>query len=300
MLRVGFIGLGKMGLPMCRNLLHAGFPLVVHNRSQGAVQELVALNATRAESPAEVAAKTDIVLTALPDVPAVQQVYLGEHGIMSAAHPGLLLADHSTVSPQMSRTLYQAAKKVGADFLDAPVSGGVAGATAATLTIMAGGDADPYDRARPVFEALGKNIHHVGPSGSGTVIKLANQLLVGIHSAATAEALALVAAAGADPDVALMVISTSFGASMIFNRNGPMVLDRNFGGGTPVSLLLKDLKLILETADGNNVRLLMGSMAKQAFTEAALLGYGLKDISAMVLPIERLSGVEVAKKTSKG
>lgn len=282
-----------MGMPMSRNLLRAGFPLVVHNRSRGVVDELAALGATAAFSPAEVAAKVDILLTALPDVPAVQLVYLGQNGILSEPRAGLLLADHSTVSPQLSRALYEAAKRTGADFLDAPVSGGVAGAIAATLTIMAGGDEAPFLRAKPVFEALGKNIHHAGPSGSGTIIKLANQLLVGIHSAAAGEALALVAAAGGDPEVALKVLSTSFGASAILSRNGAMILARNFGGGTPVNLLLKDLRLILETADVNGVRLLMGSMAKQAFTEAALQGHGSKDISAMVLPAEALAKVEV-------
>lgn len=299
MLRVGFIGLGKMGLPMCRNLLKAGLPLVVHNRSPRAVQELVAAGATPASSPAEVASSVDIVLTCLPDVPAVQLVYQGPNGVLSKARPGLLMVDHSTVSPDLSRGLYQAAKKQWAAFLDAPVSGGTAGAAAGTLTIMVGGDEAPFLQARPVLEGMGKNIHHVGPSGSGTIIKLANQLLVGIHSAATAEALALITAAGGDAEVAAKVIATSFGASNIFNRNAAMVLDRNFGGGTPVNLLLKDLKLIAETAEGSSVRLLMGGMARQVFSEAAIQGLGQQDISAMVQPLEKLANITVTRRDAK-
>ena len=294
MTRVGLIGLGKMGLPMGRNLLKSGFPLVVHNRSRGAVDDLAGSGAESAASPAEVASRSDVVLTCLPDVPAVQQVYLGDDGLLEEGREGKLFVDHSTVSPDLSRKLSETANSKGASFLDAPVSGGTAGAANATLTIMIGGHQEAFDRARPIFEALGKSIHHVGGNGSGAAIKLANQLLVGVHTVAAMEALVLVAKAGADPRTALEVISSSFGSSAMLARHGPMVLERKFDGGTPVDLILKDLRLIEQTADGLSMRLLAASLAKELFSQAQDFGIGGQDMSAMVQPLEQSSGVTVS------
>lgn len=295
-LRVGFIGLGKMGRPMSRSLLKAGFRLTVHSRSPGPVDELVKAGAVRADAPDEVAAQSDFVLTCLPDVPAVEQVYLGQRGIIGATHPGHVLIDHSTVGPTTSLKLYEAAKATGAGFLDAPVSGGPAGAEAATLTVMAGGDAGTFQKALPLLKTLGKNIHHVGGPSSGTIVKLANQLLVAIHTAAAVEALVLAARAGADPKVMLDVVGASYGASAMLSRHGPMILDRRFDPGTPVDLILKDLRLINELADSRGVRLMMGSLAKQLFAGASALGLGTRDMAALVQPLERLAGIEVRKK----
>ncbi len=296
MMRIGFIGLGKMGLPMSHHLLQAGFSLTVHNRSRGAVDELVSAGAKAADNPVQVADQADIVLTCLPDVPAVEQVYLDQSGLLSAARPGQLFADHSTVSPKLSRKLYEMAKNNGYGFLDAPVSGGPAGAAAASLTVMVGGDEDAFQKTLPVFEAMGKNIRHVGPSGSGTIIKLANQLLVGIHTAAASEALVLATKAGTDLQTTLDVLSTSFGASAMLNRNGPMIMEGRFEGGTPVDLILKDLRLIAEVAEENSVRLLAGSLAQQIFAEASEQGLGAQDMSALVQPLEKLAGVQVGKR----
>lgn len=293
MLRVGFIGLGKMGRPMCCNLLKAGFSLTVHNRSRGPVDELAAQGATPATSPAEVAQRSDVVLTCLPDVPAVEDVYLGRNGILEHVRSGQVLVDHSTVGLSTSHRLHDAARAKGAGFLDAPVSGGPAGAQSATLTIMVGGDREAFERALPVFQAMGKHIHYVGGPGSGTIIKLANQLLVAIHTAATAEALVLCAKAGVNPKTALDVLGTSYGASAMLNRHGPMILERRFDPGTPVDLILKDLRLILELGDAASVRLLMGSLAQQVFAEASALGLGPRDMAALVHPLERLANTEV-------
>ncbi len=293
MLRAGFIGLGKMGRPMAQHLLKAGFPVTVHNRSRGPVDALAGEGAAPAGSPAEVARRSDIVLTCLPDVPAVEQVYLGPDGLMDGVRAGQALVDHSTVGPRTSRALYEAARAKGAGFLDAPVSGGPAGAQAATLTIMAGGDRETFERALPVFRAMGRNIHHVGGPGCGSIIKLANQLLVAIHTAAAAEAMTLATKAGADPKVALEVLGTSYGASAMLNRHGPMFLERRFDPGTPVDLIQKDLRLILELSDETSVRTLMGAVAKQLFAEASALGLGARDMAALVQPLERLAGVEV-------
>jgi 3-hydroxyisobutyrate dehydrogenase/2-hydroxy-3-oxopropionate reductase len=278
---------------MSEVLLKAGFSLLVHSRSQAPVEALVAQGATAAASPRQVAEESDIVLTCLPDLPAVRQVYLGPEGVLQALRPDHLLADHSTVDPDTSRELYAAADAAGAAFLDAPMSGGPARAVDGSLTFMVGGDAEPFEKARPIFDALGANIYHVGPAGAGTVIKLANQLLVGIHTAASVEALILVAKAGADPRVAVEVIGSSFGASAMLNRNGPLVLARRFDAVTPVDLILKDLRLITKLAEDQSIRLLLGNMAKQLFGEASILGLGGNDMAALVQPLERLAGVEV-------
>ncbi|MEE9286311.1 MAG: NAD(P)-dependent oxidoreductase [Dehalococcoidia bacterium] len=294
MLRVGFIGLGKMGLPMARHLLKAGFPLAVHNRSRANVERLASEGAAATGSPAEVARQSDVVLTCLPDTQAVEEVFLGPGGIMEATREGQVLVDHSTVGPTTSVKLYETAKAHGAGFLDAPVSGGPGGVTSATLTIMVGGDAATFRQALPVFEALGKNIHHVGGPGSGAIIKLANQLLVAIHTVAATEALVLTAKAGADPKTMLEVVGASYGASAMLNRHGPLILERRFEPGTPVDLILKDLRLIGELADASGVRSLMGSLAKQVFAEASALGLGAADMAAVVQPLERLAKAEVA------
>lgn len=296
MQRVGFIGLGKMGRPMSHNLLKAGFTLTVHNRSRGPVDELIKAGAQAATSAKDVSAHADVVLTCLPNVPAVEQVYFGKDGLIEGARPGQLLIDHSTVGPKTSLALHAAAKEKGAAFLDAPVSGGPLGATNASLTIMVGGEKAAFEKALPVFQAIGKTIRLCGPPASGTIIKLANQLLVAIHTAAAAEALAFVTKAGADPKVALEVLGSAFAASAMLNRNGPMTLERTFDPGTPVDLILKDLRLIAEVADESGTRILMAGQARQAFTEASLMGLGPKDMAALVQPLEKLAGIEVRAK----
>lgn len=290
-MHVGFIGLGKMGRPMAGNVLKRGFALTVHNRSRAAVEALVAAGAQAATTPAEVAAASDIVLTCLPTPASVEEVYLGAAGLIRHARAGHLLVDHSTVGPDLSRRLAAAAAARGAAFLDAPVSGGVAGAEAATLTIMVGGDAAAVERALPVLQAMGQRVRHVGPSGQGSVVKLVNQLLVGIHSAAAAEAMVLAAKAGADPRVVHEVVSTSFGASTIFNRNAPLYVQRDFDRGTTISLLAKDMGLILELARQLGLRALLACLADQILAEARAEGLAERDIAALVLPLERLAGV---------
>ncbi|MCM8750592.1 NAD(P)-dependent oxidoreductase [Thermomicrobiaceae bacterium CFH 74404] len=292
-MRVGVIGLGKMGKPMTRNLLKAGFTVVVHNRSRGPVDELAREGAVAAWSPAEVAQQADVVVTSLPTPASVEEVYLGEHGLIGAARSGQVLIDTSTVSPGLSRRLYEAAKERGAGFLDAPVSGGPAGAESATLTIMVGGDAEVVEQAMPVFQALGKNIHHVGPSGAGSVVKLVNQLLVAINMAGVAEAIVFGVKAGADPQVLLDVIKTSFGGSRMLERALPLVMERQFQPGTPVNLILKDLGLIHEVGKELDTRLLLGALAQEVFKEARAAGFGEEDMVALFKPVERLAGVEV-------
>lgn len=292
-MKVGFIGLGKMGKPMAINLLKKGFELTVHNRSRAVVEELGDMGAALAACPREVAEASEIVLTCLPTPGAVETVFLGPDGLVPAAGSGQILVDHSTVSPSTSRKLYAAAAEKGAHFLDAPISGGVPRAEAATLTIMVGGDADPFERARPVFEAMGNRVVLVGGSGVGSVVKLVNQLLVGIHTAAAAEALVFGVKAGADPRVLLEIIETSFGASAMFSRTVPMVLERRFGSATDVGILSKDLGLITRLGKELPTRLLLGATAEQVFDEGVGLGLANNDMSSLVLPLERIAGVEV-------
>lgn len=292
-MKVGFIGLGKMGKPMAVNLLKRGFALTVHNRSRAVVEELVGMGAAAAASPAAVAAGTEVVLTCLPTPHAVEQVYLGPDGLIPAARAGQILVDHSTVSPNTSRKLFAAAAERGAHFLDAPISGGVPRAQAGTLTIMVGGDAEPFQRARPLFDALGNKVVRVGGPGVGSVVKLVNQLLVGVHTAAAVEALVFGVKAGADPRTLLDIIGSSFGASAMFSRTVPMVLERKFDSGTDVGILAKDLDLITDLGKEMSTRLLMGAVAEQVYREGVGLGLAANDIASLVLPLERIAGIEV-------
>lgn len=290
---IGFIGLGNMGFPMTLNLLRAGFEVTVHNRSREAVRLLALEGAHPAEAPDEVAAQADVIISCLPTPASVDLVYLGEHGILSGTRENQILIDCSTVSPELSRTLYAATASLGAGFLDAPISGGPTGATAATLTIMVGGDRDIFERALPVFEALGTNVHHVGASGAGSVVKLINQHLTAINTATVAEAMVLGAKAGADPRVLYDVIKTSFGSSTMFNRIVPLLLERRFDEGAPVRIMLKDLELIADLGRDLNMRLLLASEAREVYREAVALGFGDEDIAALVKPLERIAGTEI-------
>ena len=294
-IKVGFVGLGKMGRPMTERLLAAGLETHVFNRSRAAVEALAAKGARPASSAAEVAERADVVLTALPTPESVEQVY---RELFQRARSGQIYADHSTVSVGQSRRCAALARERGADFLDAPVSGGPAGAQGGTLTVMVGGDQAAFDRALPVFRAFGKNIKLCGPAGAGQVVKLVNQLLVGVHTAAIAEAAVFGAKLGADPRVVLEVIGTSFGGSTMMTRNLPRFISRDFGPATSVTLLLKDLGLIHDEAKGANVPLLLGGLAEQRFLEARARGMGENDMAALVRLWEEAAGVTVDKPRS--
>ncbi|MCL4458537.1 MAG: NAD(P)-dependent oxidoreductase [Chloroflexi bacterium] len=292
-MRVGFIGLGKMGRPMALNLLRANFSLTVHNRSRAVVEELVQMGASGAASAREVARGCDVVLTCLPNPATVEEVFLGPEGIISATREGHILIDHSTVGPSTSREIAAAAREKGAYFLDAPISGGPAGAQAGTLTIMVGGDKGAFDQVLPILQAMGKNIHHVGSVGNGSIVKLANQLLVGINLAGVVEAMVLGTRAGVDPQVMYDVLSTSFGSSAMLMRSVPLFLRRNFHPATSIGLICKDLGIVGELGKEQQVRLLLGSLAEQVFNEAKAMGLGDQDMAALVLPLERLANTEV-------
>lgn len=291
-MQVGFIGLGKMGQPMTQRLLSAGHTVHVFNRSRGATDMLAGKGAAAAASASEVAERAEIIMTALPTTDTVEAVYVEVAGV---ARSGQVYVDHSTVSPGLNRRCAERLRARGADFLDAPVSGGPAGASGGTLTVMVGGDQAVFDRALPVFQAFGKNIRLCGPVGAGQVVKLINQLLVGVHTSAVAEAAVFGAKLGADPQVVLDLIGTSFGGSTMMTRNVPRFISRDFSGATPVSLILKDLGLIHDEAREANVPLLLGALAEQRFVEARARGLADEDMAALVKLWEEPSGVTVDK-----
>jgi 2-hydroxy-3-oxopropionate reductase len=291
---VGFIGLGIMGKPMARNLMRAGYSLVVHNRSRAAVDELSKEGAQPAASPQEVAARSEVLITMLPDSPDVELVYVGEQGVLAGAKPGMLLIDMSSISPIVARKLAADAQKAGMDMLDAPVSGGEAGAIGATLSIMIGGTASAVERAMPIFQALGKNIVHVGDAGAGQVTKAVNQMVVGTTIAIVSEALVLAAKAGVDPAKVRQALLGGFAQSKILEAHGQKMLDRNFKPGFRIRLHEKDMKIALATGSEYGVPLMVTSQVLQMMTAMKSMGNGDLDHSGLVKFVEELAKTELS------
>jgi 2-hydroxy-3-oxopropionate reductase len=253
--RIGFIGLGVMGRSMSENLLRHGFPLVAYNRSPGPVGELAAMGAKAAASAAQVAAESDVIITMLPDTPDVELVYFGPEGLIHHLRPGMLLIDMTTASPEIARKIHQAALQKGADSLDAPVSGGDVGARAGTLSIMAGGSSDSFERARMIFEAIGKNIVHMGDAGAGQVTKACNQIVVALTIEAVGEALALAKKSGVDPAKVRDALLGGFAQSRVLDVHGLRSLEQRFEPGFRVRLHRKDLSIALRSAEHSGVSL---------------------------------------------
>jgi 2-hydroxy-3-oxopropionate reductase len=293
---IGFIGLGIMGKPMARNLIKAGYSLVVHNRSRTAVEELSKEGAQPAASSKEVAARSEVIITMLPDSPDVELVYAGEQGVFAGAKPGMLLIDMSSISPIVARKLAADAQKAGMDMVDAPVSGGEAGAIGATLSIMIGGKASAVERAMPIFQALGKNIVHVGDAGAGQVTKAANQMVVGTTIAIVSEALVLAAKAGVDPAKVRQALLGGFAQSKILEAHGQKMLDRNFKPGFRIRLHEKDMKIALAAGSEYGVPLIVTSQVAQMMTAMKSMGNGDLDHSGLVKFVEELAQTELTKR----
>jgi 3-hydroxyisobutyrate dehydrogenase-like beta-hydroxyacid dehydrogenase len=291
-MEIGFIGLGKMGRPMVERLLAAGYPVHVFNRSQPAMDALAARGAHPVASASAVAERAEIILTALPTPESVETVY---QQLAAAARSGQIYVDHATVSPELNRRCAAWLAERGADFLDAPVSGGPGGAQAGTLTVMVGGDEAVFQRAEPVLRAFGSNVRRCGPVGAGQIVKLVNQLLVAIHTAAIAEAAVFGAKLGADPQIILELIGTSFGASAMMTRNLPRFMSQDYSPATPVGLILKDLGVIQDEAARAVVPLLFGALAEQRFGEAVAAGLADEDMAALVKLWESAAGQAVAR-----
>jgi 2-hydroxy-3-oxopropionate reductase len=290
---IGFIGLGIMGKPMARNLVGAGYTLVVHNRSRGPVDELVAEGARAAGNPREVAQQSQIVITMLPDSPDVAAVVEGPDGVLAGASTGLVLIDMSTISPVVAQRLAQAAAGKGVTMLDAPVSGGDKGAIAGTLSIMVGGDEVAFERMQPVFAAMGKTIVRVGDSGAGQVVKACNQVVVALTIEAVSEALVLGSKAGVDPAKILQVLGGGLAANRVMELRGPNFLQHSFAPGFKVRLHQKDLGIALAAGHAYGVPLPATALTDQLFQALAVDGKGDLDHSALLTVLERLAGHEI-------
>ena len=290
-LTIGYIGLGLMGKSIARNILKGGFPLVVHNRSRAAVQELVAEGAGEAFSPAEVAAQVDVVFTNLPDSPDVERVALGEGGVIEAARPGLIFVDNSTITPATARAIAAALGEKGVQCLDAPVSGGDIGARQGTLSIMVGGPAGAVERVLPVFQAMGKTITHVGDSGAGQIAKAANQIMVAAQMVAMGELLIFAKKAGADPHKVVEAIRGGAAQCWTLDVKPPRLFDGNRAPGFKAHMQAKDLGIIMETARQYGVPLPSAAVDAQLFSALLQMGMADLDNSAVIAVIEALAGV---------
>jgi 2-hydroxy-3-oxopropionate reductase len=287
--RVGFIGLGIMGMPMARNLMEAGYELVLHNRSPEKAEELGKEGATVAATPREVAEKSDVVITMLPDSPQVREVVAGENGVLEGISEGALLIDMSTISPVVTEELAEAVKEKGASMLDAPVSGGDVGAIEGTLSIMVGGEEGDFERAKPLFEAMGKTITHVGPVGAGQVTKAANQVVVALTIEAVSEALVLGSAGGVSPEKILEVLSGGLASNKVMEVKREKFLSRTFEPGGKVEFHHKDLGIALAAGREYGVVLPITAIVDQMFDSLIARGRGGWDHSALLTLIEDLS-----------
>jgi 2-hydroxy-3-oxopropionate reductase len=296
MKRVGFIGLGLMGKPMARNLMKAGYPLTVHNRSRGPVDELAAEGATPATSPQEVAEQVDVVITCLPDSPDVEQVVLGPDGILEGGRAGLTVIDMSTIAPATTVRIADDLAKQGIRWLDAPVSGGDIGAQQGTLSIMVGGDEAVFQDCLELFQAMGKNIVHVGGNGTGQVAKACNQTVVAGTMAAMGEALVLAAKAGAD--VARVVEALQGGAARCWalEVRAPQLLRRDLRPGFKAYMQYKDLNIVLDAGKTYQVPLPVTSAVRELYAAMMAAGRGELDNSAVVTVLEDLAHQPVSEK----
>jgi 3-hydroxyisobutyrate dehydrogenase len=287
---IGFIGLGIMGRPMAGHLLRGGHPLTVYNRTRSKTAELQAQGAAVAESPAEVAALSEIVIVMVTDTPDVRQVVEGPRGVIEGVRPGSVVVDMSTISPQAERALDEALRARGAALVDAPVSGGDVGAREATLAIMAGGDPQVFERVRPVLGLLGKSITYCGPSGSGQIAKLSNQILVSVTLLAVSEALVFARKNGLDPSTMISAVSGGAAQSWQLTNLGPRIIKRDFAPGFMVDLVQKDLRLVLEASGGAGVSLPATALVHQLFGSAQAHGGGREGTQSLAKVVERLSG----------
>jgi 3-hydroxyisobutyrate dehydrogenase len=291
--RIGFIGLGIMGKSMARNLLKAGFSVTVWNRTASKIDELVAEGAQPSTSPADAAGKSDIIITCVSDTPDVEQVILGENGIIHGANSGALVIDMSTISPQATRDIGAKLAQKGIHMLDAPVSGGSEGAAKGTLSIMVGGDATDVERAMPAFQAMGKTITHVGTLGDGQLVKLVNQALVVINMLAAGEALLLAKAGGLDLEKALNAVAGGAAGSWMLSNRGPQVINRDWRPGFTIDLQQKDLRLVLEAADQLGVPMLGTSLVFNLYRTLQQRGLGSEGNHALVKALEALANLEI-------
>jgi 2-hydroxy-3-oxopropionate reductase len=293
-LTVGFVGLGIMGRPMARNVLAAGYEMVVYDLIAEPVNELVAAGATAATSPAEVAIVSDVVLLCLPDSPDVEAAMTGRQGLLAGARANQIFVDMSTISPVTARALAEKAAAQGVTLLDAPVSGGQVGAANGTLSIMVGGDAEALDYVRPILSAMGKTILHLGDSGAGQVAKACNQLVIAVTIEAVAEAMVLASKAGVDPAKVRAALLGGYAYSRVLEGHGERFLARNFTPGFRTRLQYKDLNIALDAGRAYGAPMPAAALVHQLYAAMMARGEGDLDHAALVTLIEDLAGQTVA------
>nr|AGS53926.1 2-hydroxy-3-oxopropionate reductase [uncultured bacterium contig00087] len=291
---IGFIGIGIMGRPMAKNLIKAGYKLVVYDRF-AKFDDLVSLGAQGASSNKEVASKSDIIITMLPNSPHVKEAILGESGVIEGLKAGSIVVDMSSIAPAASQEVGAALKAKNAAFLDAPVSGGEPKAIDGTLAIMVGGNKDIFEKVKPILEKMGSSVVHVGDLGAGNVTKLANQIIVALNIAAVSEAFVLAKKAGVDPQSVFDAIKGGLAGSTVMNAKVPMILDGNFKPGFRIELHIKDLQNALDTAHSLNVPIPLTASVMETLQALKVEGMAANDHSAIVRFYEKLAKVEVRK-----
>jgi len=293
--RVGFIGLGIMGMPMAKNLIEAGFEVIVYNRTASKAEQMASQGAKKVNSPKELAEETQVIITIVADTPDVESVILGENGVIEGIKTDSVVIDMSTISPETTRKMAARLKEKGAHMLDAPVSGGEQGAIDGTLSIMVGGEAKIFERCKPVFQAMGKNIICVGSNGMGQTVKLMNQILVAGTLNAVVEALVFAQKSGVDLDKAIDAVKGGAASSWQLINLAPRIIKRDFQPGFMIDLMQKDLNLVMETVEAAKLPLPVTSLIHQMYYSLQCRGEGKAGTQALVKALEHLTGVQVGK-----
>ena len=292
--KVGFIGLGIMGRPMVKNLIKAGYKLLVYDKF-AALDDVIALGAEGASSNKELASKSDLIITMLPNSPHVKEAILGKDGVVEGIKSGAVVVDMSSIAPAAAQEVGEALKAKGVSFLDAPVSGGEPKAIDGTLAIMVGGEKAVFEKVKPILEKMGASVVLVGDLGAGNVTKLANQIIVALNIAAVSEAFTLAAKAGVDPQRVFDAIKGGLAGSTVMNAKVPMILDGNFNPGFRVELHIKDLQNALDTAHELGVPIPLSASVMETLQALKVDGLAAKDHSAIVRYYEKLAKIEVRK-----
>jgi 2-hydroxy-3-oxopropionate reductase len=294
-MKIGFIGLGIMGRPMAKNLIKAGYKLIVYDKF-AKFDDIVALGAEGASSNKEVASASDIVITMLPNSPHVKEAILGPGGVAEGVKAGTIVVDMSSIAPAVSQEVGAALKAKGAAFLDAPVSGGEPKAIDGTLAIMAGGEKGAFEKVKPILEKMGSSVVLTGDLGAGNVTKLANQIIVALNIAAVCEAFVLATKAGVDPQAVFDAIKGGLAGSTVMNAKVPMILDGNFKPGFRIELHIKDLQNALDTAHNLGIPIPLTASVMETFQALKVDGMAANDHSAIVRFYEKIAKTEVRKK----
>ena len=294
-MKIGFIGLGIMGKPMSKNLIKAGYELIVSGHGKEAAEELKALGAQVMATPKEIAAASDVVITMLPNSPQVEEVALGKNGIVEGAKKGSVLIDMSSIAPLSSRKVAAALEKVGMEMLDAPVSGGEPKAVDGTISVMVGGKQEVFDKYYDIMKAMAGSVVRTGEIGAGNATKLANQIIVAINIAAVSEALTLAAKVGVSPELVYQAIRGGLARSTVLDAKAPMIMERNFKPGFRINLHIKDLKNVLDTSHEVGVSLPLTAGVMEIMQALKADGHEAEDHSSIVKYYEKLANIEVKK-----